>query len=78
MVLLNINHRLYVCVVIVREGRAGGERLCAVQRGGENYTGGVDPGSAGAAVRDQQDSGLRVCQRSPTTAAASSGATLTE
>lgn len=47
-----------MCAVIVREGRAGGERLCAVQRGGENYTGGVDAGSAGAAVRDRQDFGL--------------------
>jgi len=44
-----------VCAVIVREGRAGGERLCAVQRGGENHTGGVDAGSAGSAVRDRQD-----------------------
>lgn len=69
---------MYVCAVIVREGCAGGERLCAVQRGGENYNGGVDAGSAGSAVRDRQDFELWVCQRSSTTADALSGTTLTE
>lgn len=62
------------CVMTVREGGAGGEWLCAVQRRGENHTGGTDSGSKGASVRQQQDSGLRVSQRSSTAPAAPSGA----